>query len=89
MKALGGDPQKINPLVPSIWSAIIRSRSNFFANNTAVKKNVDEEYRRTGTLRISQVVAEVVRHFRVVRRDRHLPPGQSRIPLAGGLDQEG
>ncbi len=45
MKMLGGDPKKINPLVP-VDLVIDHSVSvAFFGNNGAFKKNVDEEYR--------------------------------------------
>jgi aconitate hydratase len=45
MKMLGGDPKKINPLVP-VDLVIDHSVSvAFYGNNSAFKKNVDEEYR--------------------------------------------
>ncbi len=45
MKNLGGDPTKINPLV-SVDLVIDHSVIiNFFGNNTAFKKNVEEEYK--------------------------------------------
>jgi aconitate hydratase len=45
MKALGGDPKKINPLVPVDLVCDHSVAVNFFGTNTAVKKNVEEEYR--------------------------------------------
>jgi aconitate hydratase len=45
MKALGGDPKKINPLVPVDLVIDHSVNVNFFGNNQAFKKNVDEEYR--------------------------------------------
>ena len=45
MKALGGDPKKINPLVPVDLVIDHSVIVNFFGNNTAFKKNVDEEYK--------------------------------------------
>ena len=43
-----------------------------------------------GTLRIPQVVAEVVRQFpRGAAGHRHLPPGQPGISVADGVEQEG
>jgi aconitate hydratase len=45
MKALGGDPKKINPLVPVDLICDHSVAVNHFANNTAVKKNVEDEYR--------------------------------------------
>src|ERR1700693_6290610 len=45
MKVLGGDPKKINPLVPVDLVIDHSVAVTFFGNNTAFKKNVDEEYR--------------------------------------------
>src|SRR5213592_1211737 len=45
MKMLGGDPKKINPLVPVDLVIDHSVIVNFFGNNNAFKKNVDEEYR--------------------------------------------
>jgi aconitate hydratase len=45
MKTLGGDPKKINPLVPVDLVCDHSVAVNFFGTNTAVKKNVEEEYR--------------------------------------------
>ena len=45
MKALGGDPKKINPLVPVDLVIDHSVAVTFFGNNMAFKKNVDEEYR--------------------------------------------
>src|SRR5215510_8894306 len=45
MQALGGDPKKINPLVPVDLVCDHSVAVNFFATNNAVKKNVEEEYR--------------------------------------------
>ena len=45
MKALGGDPKKINPLVPVDLVIDHSVAVTFFGNNQAFKKNVDEEYR--------------------------------------------
>jgi aconitate hydratase len=44
MKHLGGDPKKINPLVPVDLVIDHSVIINFFGDNTAFKKNVDEEY---------------------------------------------
>ncbi len=48
MKKLGGDPKKINPLVPVDLVCDHSVAVNFFGTNTAVKKNVEEEYRQNG-----------------------------------------
>ena len=45
MKSLGGDPKKINPLVPVDLVIDHSVAVTFFGNNGAFKKNVDEEYR--------------------------------------------
>ncbi len=45
MKLLGGDPTKINPLVPVDLVIDHSVIVNFFGNNSAFKKNVDEEYK--------------------------------------------
>jgi aconitate hydratase len=45
MVALGGDPKKINPLVPVDLVIDHSVAVNFFGENGAFKKNVEEEYR--------------------------------------------
>src|SRR5450830_736738 len=45
MVSLGGDPKKINPLVPVDLVIDHSVAVTFFGNNQAFKKNVDEEYR--------------------------------------------
>src|SRR5437868_13806449 len=45
MKALGGDPKKINPLVPVDLVCDHSVAVTFFGSNSALKKNDDEEYR--------------------------------------------
>ncbi|HWM47490.1 MAG TPA: aconitate hydratase AcnA [Xanthobacteraceae bacterium] len=45
MKNLGGDPKKINPLVPVDLVIDHSVIINFFGTNSAFKKNVDEEYK--------------------------------------------
>ncbi len=45
MKMLGGDPKKINPLVPVDLVCDHSVAVTFFGSNTALKKNVEEEYR--------------------------------------------
>src|SRR6202163_775031 len=45
MKHLGGDPKRINPLVPVDLVIDHSVAVTFFGNNQAFKKNVDEEYR--------------------------------------------
>jgi aconitate hydratase len=45
MKMLGGDPKKINPLVPVDLVIDHSVAVNYFGSNTAFKKNVEEEYK--------------------------------------------
>ena len=45
MKMLGGDPKKINPLVPVDLVIDHSVVVNYFGSNSAFKKNVDEEYK--------------------------------------------
>jgi len=45
MKALGGDPKKINPLIPVDLVIDHSVAVTFYGSNTAFKKNVEEEYR--------------------------------------------
>src|SRR5258708_16120074 len=46
MKHLGGDPNKINPLLPVDLFLHHSVIINFYGGNAAFKKNVDEEYNR-------------------------------------------
>jgi aconitate hydratase len=48
MKALGGDAKKINPLVPVDLVCDHSVAVTFFGSSTALKKNVEEEYRQNG-----------------------------------------
>src|SRR5438067_2392906 len=48
MQALGGDPKRINPLVPVDLVCDHSVVVNFFGTNTAFKRNVEEEYRQNG-----------------------------------------
>src|SRR5262244_772336 len=45
MQMLGGDPKRINPLVPVDLVIDHSVAVTFFGNNAAFKKNVEEEYR--------------------------------------------
>ena len=91
MKLLGGDPKKINPLVPvdlvcdhSVAVDVLRHQQR---GQEERRGGIPAE---PGALRIPQVVAEVVRQFpRGAAGHRHLPPGQSGISVADGVEQEG
>ena len=91
MEHLGGDPKKINPLVPVDLVIDHSVAVNFFGH----KDFVQEERRRgiqaePGALPLPEMGAALVRGFpRRAARHRHLPPGQSRISVADGVDREG
>ena len=91
MQALGGDAEKINPLVPVDLVIDHSVIVNFFGDNKAFGKNVVEEYKqnqeRYEFLKWGQ---KAFSNFsRGAARHRHLPSGQSRISRADGVDQEG
>ncbi len=70
MKMLGGDPNKINPLVPVDLVIDHSVIVNFFGSNTAFKKNVDEEYKQNQErYRFLKWAQRSFENFRVV------PPG--------------
>src|SRR5436853_5313528 len=70
MKTLGGDPKKINPLVPVDLVIDHSVQVNFFGNSSAFKKNVDEEYKQNKERdRIAKWAHISSENFRVV------PPG--------------
>src|ERR1700746_1438005 len=48
MKNLGGDPKRINPLVPVDLVIDHSVQIMFFGDKSAFKKNVEEEYRQNG-----------------------------------------
>jgi aconitate hydratase len=70
MKVLGGDAQKINPLVPVDLVIDHSVIVNFFGDNSAFKKNVDEEYKQNQErYRFLKWAQKAFNNFRVV------PPG--------------
>src|SRR6202521_5637429 len=70
MTLLGGDPKKINPLVPVDLVIDHSVIVNFFGNNSAFKKNVDEEYKQNQErYRFLKWAQKSFENFRVV------PPG--------------
>src|SRR5436190_1807574 len=70
MQALGGDAEKINPLVPVDLVIDHSVIVNFFGNNEAFKKNVDEEYKQNQErYRFLKWAQKAFDNFRVV------PPG--------------
>ena len=79
MEHLGGDPKKINPLVPVDLVIDHSVAVNFFATQGLVQKErrgrVQAE---PGTLPVPEMGAELIRRFpRGAARHRHLPSGQS------------
>ncbi len=91
MGNLGGDPKRINPLVAG------RSRHRPFGDGRQFRQQgfVREERQdrvraQRRALCLSALGPERVRQFpRRAARHRHLPPGQSRISGAGGVDDRG
>src|SRR4030081_3354673 len=70
MKALGGDPKKINPLVPVDLVIDHSVAVTFFGSSDAFKKNVEEEYRQNQErYRFLKWAQRSFENFRVV------PPG--------------
>ena len=91
MKTLGGDPKKINPLVPVDLVIDHSVAINFFGDNSAFKKNVEEEYKqneeRYRFLKWAQGSFE--KFPRRTTGHRHLPPGQPGIPGADRVHRQG
>ncbi len=79
MKSLGGDPKKINPLIPVDLVIDHSVSAIFYGNNQAFKKNVDEEYRQNQErYKFLKWAQRSFDNFSVVPpRHRHLPSGQS------------
>ena len=88
MQKLGGDAEKINPLVPVDLVIDHSVIVNFFGDNKAFAKNVTEEYKqnqeRYEFLKWGQ---KAFSNFsRGAARHRHMSPGQPRISRADRLD---
>ena len=74
----------------STLSSIIRSRSILRQRRGVQEKRRRGIQAKPGALQIPEMGAALVRGFpRGAARHRHLPPGQSRISVADGLDREG
>jgi aconitate hydratase len=70
MRNLGGDPAKINPLVPVDLAIDHSVIVNFFGSNTAFKKNIDEEYKQNEErYKFLKWAQEAFDNFRVVPPD--------------------
>ena len=91
MQKLGGDAEKINPLVPvdlvidhSVIVELLRRQQGVRQERG---RGIQAE---PGALRVPEMGPEgVLELLRGAARHRHLPPGQSRISGADGVDQEG
>ena len=91
MKKLGGDAEKINPLVPvdlvidhSVIVELLRRQQG-----VRQERRVEEYKQQRRALRLPEMGPEGVLEFlRRAARHRHLPPGQSRISRADGLDRK-
>ena len=91
MEDLGGDPAAINPLVDVDLVIDHSVQVDAFGNQKAFAINEERDYERNGEryafLRWGQ---EAFDNFRVVPPgDRHLPPGQPRVPRQGRVDPRG
>ncbi len=70
MRNLGGDPAKINPLVPVDLAIDHSVIVNFFGSNSAFKKNIDEEYKQNEErYKFLKWAQEAFDNFRVVPPD--------------------
>ncbi len=91
MAQLGGDPKKINPLAP-VDLVIDHS---VMVDDFGIDRRLPDECRHANMSAIASATrscagARALRQFpRRAARHRHLPPGQSRISGADGVDQEG
>ena len=91
MKGLGGDPSKINPLVPVDLVIDHSVQVDFFGSADAFEKNVEHRVRaQQGALRVPALGRGRLQQLpRRAAGHRHLPPGQPRVPGAVGVDQAG
>jgi aconitate hydratase len=89
IKALGGDPQKINPLNPVDLVIDHSVMIDEFGNPRAFQMNVDREYERNmERYTVPQVGPVGLRQLpRGAPGHRHLPPGEPRVPRPDGLDR--
>jgi len=88
MVDLGGDPNKINPLSPVDLVIDHSVQIDNFGNPLAFAANVKKEFERNGErYRFPALgAADAFENFRLVAaRHRHLPSGQPRIFVAGGV----
>ena len=89
MATLGGDPKKINPLVPVDLVIDHSVMVDNFGTARAFKQNVELEYERNRERYALPALGPVgVRQFpRGAAGHRHLPSGQSRVSRPDGVDR--
>ena len=85
---LGGNPQKVNPLVPVDLVIDHSVQVDVFARPDALQKNVDIEFERNGErYQLPALGPGRVRQFpRRAAGHRHLPPGEPGIPRPVRVD---
>jgi aconitate hydratase len=85
MADLGGDPRRINPLIPAELVIDHSVIADVFGRADAFRRNADLEFdRNPGALPVVAVGAEVLRRRpRRATGHRHLPPGEPRVPVPG------
>ena len=90
MVKLGGDPEKINPLVPVDLVIDHSVVVDYFGTGKSLGQNVAARIRtEPGALPVPEMgPAGVLQLPRRAARHRDLPPGQSRISRADRLDRE-
>ena len=90
MQALGGDPDKINPLQPAELVIDHSVQVDYFGIDDAFAKNAESGVRaQPGALPVPQVGPEGPGRLQGgPAGHRHRPPGQRGVPVPGGLPQE-
>ena len=88
VQTLGGDPNKINPLVPVDLVIDHSVQVDRFGSSLAFNFNVEQEYQRNGEryALLALGTASLPELQRRAARHRHRPPGEPRISGAGRPD---
>ena len=91
MNMLGGDPTRINPLVPVDLVIDHSVVVDYFGTNQALSPERQARVRaEPGALQVPEMGPGCVRQFpRRPARHRHLPSGQSRISRTDGVEPQG
>ena len=86
MRDRGGDPAKVNPLIPAELVIDHSVQVDEFATRLAIARNVELDYERNGEryafLRWGQGAFDELQGRPA--EHRHLPPGEPRVPRARG-----